>query len=160
MDVIFIFYLQISSGRILGHTSSRTQEKSIECTLFFFFSSFPLHLNIICPPLQRLYHAVLYLAPGDYHRIHSPVDWSIRERRHFPGTLFPVAPAVTRLIPNLLALNERVVLNGSWEHVSERYYRILLLFLNSFLHRDIFFVGLLFAVARRRLQRGLHRDQL
>jgi phosphatidylserine decarboxylase len=63
-------------------------------------------------PGNRLYHCVLYLAPGDYHRIHSPVEWQVNQRRHFPGTLFPVAPTVTRLIPDLLALNERVVLLG------------------------------------------------
>lgn len=33
----------------------------------------------------RLCYAVLYLAPGDYHRIHAPADWSVDERRHFPG---------------------------------------------------------------------------
>jgi len=63
----------------------------------------------------RLYHCVIYLAPGDYHRIHSPFDWSIQESRHFPGTLFPIAPSFGRLIPNLLALNERVVMSGESE---------------------------------------------
>ncbi|PRP87056.1 hypothetical protein PROFUN_04792 [Planoprotostelium fungivorum] len=62
---------------------------------------------------SKLYHCVLYLAPGDYHRIHSPEQWLITGRRHFPGTLFPIAPSVGRLIPNLLALNERVALLGS-----------------------------------------------
>jgi phosphatidylserine decarboxylase len=64
---------------------------------------------------SKLYHAVLYLAPGDYHRIHSPADWIINQRRHFPGTLFPVAPhTFGKVIPNLLALNERIVLTGEW----------------------------------------------
>jgi len=65
-------------------------------------------------PENKLYHCVLYLAPGDYHRIHSPEDWQISESRHFPGTLFPIAPSFGRLIPNLLALNERVVMQGSY----------------------------------------------
>ncbi|RLO10864.1 hypothetical protein DYB28_009433 [Aphanomyces astaci] len=39
---------------------------------------------------NKLFHCVIYLAPGDYHRIHSPIDWSMGERRHFPGDLFPV----------------------------------------------------------------------
>ena len=30
------------------------------------------------------------------------------------GTLFPISPLFTRLVPNLFSLNERVVLNGSW----------------------------------------------
>jgi phosphatidylserine decarboxylase len=36
----------------------------------------------------QLYYCVIYLAPGDYHGYHSPVDWTIRERIHFPGEPF------------------------------------------------------------------------
>lgn len=35
---------------------------------------------------NRLYHIILYLAPGDYHHFHSPADWKVTIRRHFPGT--------------------------------------------------------------------------
>ncbi len=59
---------------------------------------------------------VVYLAPGDYHRIHAPAHFSIEHSRHFPGTLFPISPLVARMIPNLFALNERVVLSGQWPH--------------------------------------------
>ncbi|TMW59331.1 hypothetical protein Poli38472_004400 [Pythium oligandrum] len=62
----------------------------------------------------KLFHCVLYLAPGDYHRIHSPVDWTIDERRHFPGNLFPVNTTAARLIPSLFVENERVALVGAW----------------------------------------------
>lgn len=34
---------------------------------------------------NNLYHCVIYLAPGDYHRFHSPTDWMISHRRYFPG---------------------------------------------------------------------------
>jgi len=67
-------------------------------------------------PNKKLYHAVIYLAPGDYHGIHSPVDMTLTSRRHFPGHLFPVAPTVVNLIKGLFALNERVALLGTWEH--------------------------------------------
>eukprot|EP01118_Nematostelium_gracile_P011117 TRINITY_DN390_c0_g1_i2.p1 TRINITY_DN390_c0_g1~~TRINITY_DN390_c0_g1_i2.p1 ORF type:complete len:305 (+),score=79.26 TRINITY_DN390_c0_g1_i2:165-1079(+) len=63
----------------------------------------------------KLFHCVLYLAPGDYHRIHSPVDWNIERSRHFPGTLFPISPVFGRMIPNLFALNERIVCSGTWD---------------------------------------------
>jgi len=68
------------------------------------------------PKGKQLYQAVIYLAPGDYHRIHSPIEWTVQKRRHFPGTLLPVAPLVGKVIPQLLALNERVVLSGQWDH--------------------------------------------
>ena len=45
-------------------------------------------------PGTQLRYCVIYLAPGDYHRIHSPAAMKIKSRRHFPGTLFPVAPKV------------------------------------------------------------------
>lgn len=37
------------------------------------------------PHKRCLYHIILYLAPGDYHHFHSPVDWNIHIQRHFPG---------------------------------------------------------------------------
>jgi phosphatidylserine decarboxylase len=33
-----------------------------------------------------LYHIIIYLAPGDYHHFHSPTDWTVNTRRHFPGS--------------------------------------------------------------------------
>lgn len=39
------------------------------------------------PAETALYHISIYLAPGDYHHFHSPTEWSIFMRRHFPGKL-------------------------------------------------------------------------
>ncbi|KAF2396032.1 phosphatidylserine decarboxylase [Trichodelitschia bisporula] len=61
-----------------------------------------------------LYYAVVYLAPGDYHRFHSPVAWVVQSRRHFAGELFSVSPWLQRTLPGLFTLNERVVLLGRW----------------------------------------------
>ena len=61
-----------------------------------------------------LYYVVVYLAPGDYHRFHSPTAWVAEKRRHFAGELFSVSPYLQRTLPGLFTLNERVVLLGRW----------------------------------------------
>ena len=68
------------------------------------------------PEKSQLKYCVIYLAPGDYHRIHTPAAVTIRSRRHFPGTLFPVAPKAAKWLPQLHTMNERVVLSGDWAH--------------------------------------------
>ncbi|XP_017587706.1 PREDICTED: phosphatidylserine decarboxylase proenzyme, mitochondrial isoform X1 [Corvus brachyrhynchos] len=65
---------------------------------------------------NELYHCVIYLAPGDYHCFHSPTDWTVSHRRHFPGSLMSVNPGVARWIKELFCHNERVVLTGDWKH--------------------------------------------
>lgn len=52
--------------------------------------------------------ATLYLAPGDYHRIHMPLGGQLRHMTHVPGRLFSVAPWTTTSVPGLFARNERV----------------------------------------------------
>ncbi|XP_036679709.1 phosphatidylserine decarboxylase proenzyme, mitochondrial isoform X6 [Balaenoptera musculus] len=65
---------------------------------------------------NELYHCVIYLAPGDYHCFHSPTDWTVSHRRHFPGSLMSVNPGMARWIKELFCHNERVVLTGDWKH--------------------------------------------
>jgi phosphatidylserine decarboxylase len=65
---------------------------------------------------HKLYYIVVYLAPGDYHRFHSPVSWVCTSRRHFAGELYSVSPYVQRTLPGLFTLNERVVLLGRWKY--------------------------------------------
>lgn len=76
-------------------------------------------LGFTPPPLKpdsRMYYYVLYLAPGDYHRMHTPAACTIDERRHFPGALYPVLPSIAAYVPSLFVRNERVVLSGGWSH--------------------------------------------
>lgn len=51
----------------------------------------------------------VYLAPGDYHRIHVPLDGAITGATYVPGDLWPVnAHAVTH-VEDLFAVNERII---------------------------------------------------
>jgi phosphatidylserine decarboxylase len=72
--------------------------------------------NSTSPTGSKMYFAVLYLAPGDYHRFHSSSNWCITSRHHFAGQLFPVKPSLATFIPSLFTRNERIVLNGHWKH--------------------------------------------
>ncbi|KAI6142190.1 phosphatidylserine decarboxylase-domain-containing protein [Pisolithus tinctorius] len=67
-------------------------------------------------PGNALYFTVIYLAPGDYHRFHSPTAWVVEKRRHFVGELFSVSPYMAKRLQNLFVLNERVTLLGRWRY--------------------------------------------
>ena len=53
----------------------------------------------------------VYLSPKDYHRVHIPVSGSLKSARYVPGRLFSVNSATTRLVPDLFAANERLVMH-------------------------------------------------
>ncbi|XP_075993429.1 phosphatidylserine decarboxylase proenzyme, mitochondrial isoform X4 [Genypterus blacodes] len=72
--------------------------------------------GLLSSPGNELFHVVVYLAPGDYHCFHSPTDWRVELRRHFPGVLMSVNPGVARWVKELFCLNERVALTGQWQH--------------------------------------------
>ena len=82
---------------------------------------------------NNTFFIVIYLAPGDYHRFHSPTAWVVERRRHFvgmfyllpcvnrmlsgvAGDLFSVSPWMAKRLENLFVLNERVALLGRWKH--------------------------------------------
>jgi len=67
-------------------------------------------------PGHRLFFCVIYLAPGDYHRFHSPTNWVVSSRRHFAGELYSVSPFIVKSLENLFVLNERVALEGRWRY--------------------------------------------
>ena len=54
-------------------------------------------------------YSTIYLAPGDYHRVHMPTDGQLVQMIHVPGRLFSVAPYALKRIPNLYTRNERVI---------------------------------------------------
>ena len=57
-----------------------------------------------------------YLAPPDYHHVHSPVSGTITQRTHIPGTLWPVNDWSLHTIDGLFCVNERVVICIQTDH--------------------------------------------
>jgi phosphatidylserine decarboxylase len=60
--------------------------------------------------------AVIYLAPQDYHRYHSPAHFTANYRRHIAGYLEPVMPSYLKKHKDVLKENERVNVLGEWAH--------------------------------------------
>lgn len=60
-------------------------------------------------PFRNGRFATLYLSPRDYHRMHMPLDGTLREMVYVPGRLFAVNQATVKVIPRVFARNERVV---------------------------------------------------
>lgn len=58
-------------------------------------------------------YAVLYLAPGDYHRYHWPLDGIIESARGLPGDLWPVNERSVHSVDGLFAENERAACLGT-----------------------------------------------
>lgn len=57
--------------------------------------------RLLMNPRNNLYQAVVYLAPGDYHRFHSPINWKVNFRRHFQGKV--LSSIFTRCLPDLFS---------------------------------------------------------
>lgn len=53
--------------------------------------------------------ATIYLAPGDYHRVHAPFAGTVERVRPIRGTLFPVNPPAVACIADLFPRNSRHV---------------------------------------------------
>jgi phosphatidylserine decarboxylase len=54
--------------------------------------------------------ATIYLAPYNYHRIHMPTDGTLQAVWYVPGRLFSVNNTAARLVRDVFARNERLVL--------------------------------------------------
>ncbi len=52
-----------------------------------------------------------YLCPTDYHRVHAPVSADVTKVVHVPGTLWPVSGKSMVTVPQLFAINERLVMS-------------------------------------------------
>ena len=60
--------------------------------------------------------ATVYLSPKDYHRIHMPVDGTLKQMIYVPGDLFSVNTTTSENVSNLFARNERVICLFDTDH--------------------------------------------
>jgi len=113
-----------STSSLSSSSSSSSMVLTLPPSASVATAAFPVDFDVeyqrqLCvndPQTHKLHHLVVYLAPGDYHRFHSPADWTVTFRRHFPGDLFSVAPLISRWISGLFNYNERVLYAGFWDH--------------------------------------------
>ena len=63
--------------------------------------------------------ATIYLAPFNYHRIHSPVKGDLVDASYCPGTLWPVNAGSVERVEGLFCINERLTSRIRLEDGSE-----------------------------------------
>ncbi|MBM23473.1 MAG: phosphatidylserine decarboxylase [Gammaproteobacteria bacterium] len=55
------------------------------------------------------YFATIYLAPNNYHRVHMPLDGTLKNSELIPGKIFSVNQNSLKKIPNLYIKNQRLI---------------------------------------------------
>ncbi|MGH8175953.1 MAG: archaetidylserine decarboxylase, partial [Steroidobacter sp.] len=61
-------------------------------------------------------YACIYLAPFNYHRIHTPYAGTVRSNLYVPGELFSVNASTARAVPRVFARNERLICDFDTSH--------------------------------------------
>lgn len=71
---------------------------------------------VLAATLADAAYTTIYLAPYNYHRIHMPLSAELRTTHFVPGKLYSVNARTTAVIPNLYAINERLVCEFASAH--------------------------------------------
>ena len=109
----------VAFGEVESDTQTLEQIKGVRFKLTQFLYGYDQSEdnNKIIQKGNKLYYTIIYLAPGDYHRFHSPAnDLKIDCINHIVGDLYPVKPLWLKTVPGLFSLNERMVMSGQWQH--------------------------------------------
>jgi phosphatidylserine decarboxylase len=92
-----------ASGRIHGNTL--LQAKGIHYTLEDLLATDLPDAAVF----ENGSFATIYLAPYNYHRVHSPLSGQLTAARYVPGRLYSVNRTTVRLLPGLFTRNERLI---------------------------------------------------
>ncbi len=102
-------------GRILNFgeilQGAMIQVKGIPLNLRDILSNHTLY-----PKFRQGIWMTIYLAPHDYHKIHSPVEGDIIGHSYSPGRLLPVNDFAVNAVKNLFSKNERLTTYIKTEH--------------------------------------------
>ena len=60
---------------------------------------------------QEGFYVTIYLAPPNYHRIHFPLEGTIKQTKHFEGTLYSVNKSSQQTVSSLYTKNERTLIH-------------------------------------------------
>lgn len=104
----------LASGTICASNARVEQVKGATYSVPAFLGVDPVEKKT--DPTSVVHYIVLYLSPGNYHRIHAPCTVSFTNGRHFAGELLPLRSKLLRIINDIFSVNERVVLSGRWEY--------------------------------------------
>ena len=85
-----------------GNTAVQAKGLSYSLTELMFGASHP-------QPRPLAFYTTVYLAPKNYHRVHSPIQAELKKLRYFPGELWPVNQPSVKWTPRLFTRNERLI---------------------------------------------------
>lgn len=74
------------------------------------------------------WYTTVYLAPHNYHRVHTPVDGTLSCIRYIPGAVWPVNKPAVSWVPSLFTRNERLVF--TFDSKQGRYHLVMVAALN------------------------------
>eukprot|EP00927_Polykrikos_kofoidii_P056055 TRINITY_DN50238_c0_g1_i1.p1 TRINITY_DN50238_c0_g1~~TRINITY_DN50238_c0_g1_i1.p1 ORF type:complete len:346 (+),score=52.40 TRINITY_DN50238_c0_g1_i1:195-1232(+) len=101
----------VASGEITSASARIEQVKGATYSVPAFLGVDPVERRSDAASVR---YVVLYLAPGDYHRIHAPCALTFSNGRHFAGELLPLRSKMLQMFDDIFTVNERVVLSGRW----------------------------------------------
>jgi phosphatidylserine decarboxylase len=64
---------------------------------------------------SKIFQLVVYLAPGDYHRFHSPVDMQILKRKTIDGKCDSVSEKTIAKGKPIYEKNGRITVTSQWK---------------------------------------------